>query len=168
MLLPGSAHVSPCQGSSWAVWLPGEPARYGRVATADVGGGYTQRSYRQPGGGCKGGGGHSLEAPHLVWCGLVLKMVGLQLDQIHLGLLSCAQATRSRGWSTLSHCCFHRQPPKSKAFCRRDPLEGQVADCLPSSRLESELCGGRLRVCLTESERSEQLTVLAPRNLASY
>ena len=48
-LLPGSAHVSPCQGSSWA-GSRGNPGDTG-VATADVGGGYTQRSCRQPGRG---------------------------------------------------------------------------------------------------------------------
>ena len=71
-LLPGSAHVSPCQGSSWA-GSRGNPGDTG-VATADVGGGYTQRSCRQPG---RGWGrclvdGHSLEASHLVRPGLVL------------------------------------------------------------------------------------------------
>ena len=47
------------------------------------------------GGGDVSVDGHSLEASHLVGPGLVLEVVGLQLDQIHLGLLFRQQATGS-------------------------------------------------------------------------
>ena len=87
-LLPGSAHVSPCQGSSWA-GSRGNPGDTG-VATADVGGGYTQRSCRQLGRGW----GRCLVDTHLrlpIWSGPVWCWRWCDCNWIRFILGSCSR-----------------------------------------------------------------------------